>query len=448
MGKRILLVEDDKTTLHILAKYINDLGYDLIQSVATGEEAIEAVHDTQPDIILMNIYLSGKLDGIAATERIKELHNIPIIFITSTSDNVIIQRAMATNPSGYVIKPVDKRELNAVLEIALIRKEMEEKLQENELQFFTILNSIGDAVIVLDKEEKISYMNPIAERMTEWNIVQIIGKKLDEIIEFGNNYCLKDRRDYIMDRPNYIFMKSRTGREIPVDFSASMIQDIDGAVTATVIVLRDDSDRVNSEIRLKESYNQIKRAMGGVIQAMAQTLETRDPYTAGHQRRVADIARTIAEEMNLEEDQIEGIHLAGIIHDLGKISIPTEILSKPGLLSEIEFDLIRTHPQTGYDILRKIDFPWPLAQIVYQHHERLNGTGYPRGIEGEDILIEARIISVADVVEAMASSRPYRVALGIDNALQEISTNSGVLYDDDVVEACLTLFRVQQYQMI
>ena len=180
---------------------------------------------------------------------------------------------------------------------------------------------------------------------------------------------------------------------------------------------------------------------------MAQTLETRDPYTAGHQRRVADIARSIAKEMQLPEKHVEGIFMAGIIHDLGKICIPTEILSKPGRLSPIEFDLIKTHPQIGYDILKTIEFPWPLAEMVLQHHEWSNGSGYPRGLSGDDILIGSRIICVADVVEAMASDRPYRPALGIDNALDEISQKKGERFDRDVVEICIKIFREKHYTM-
>ena len=166
----------------------------------------------------------------------------------------------------------------------------------------------------------------------------------------------------------------------------------------------------------------------------------RDPYTAGHQRRVTKLACAIAKEIGLTKEQIEGLRVAAIIHDIGKINIASEILSKPGRLTKLEFEMIKTHPQTGYEILKEIEFPWPVAQIVLQHHERMNGSGYPQGLSGKDILIEARILGVADVVEAMASYRPYRPALGIDKALEEILNNKGVLYDPDVVDACLKVF--------
>ena len=197
---------------------------------------------------------------------------------------------------------------------------------------------------------------------------------------------------------------------------------------------------------LQDSMEKLGKALEGSILAIANTVETRDPYTAGHQQRVADLASAIAKEMGLPNDQIYGIRMGGVIHDLGKISIPAEILSKPGRITEIEFNLIKTHPRVGYDILKTIEFPWPIAQMVLQHHERTDGSGYPSGLSGEEILLEARILGVADVVEAMASHRPYRPARGIDKALKEISKNKGLLYDRDVVEVCLRLFKEKEYE--
>jgi HD-GYP domain-containing protein (c-di-GMP phosphodiesterase class II) len=200
-------------------------------------------------------------------------------------------------------------------------------------------------------------------------------------------------------------------------------------------------------IERRRAYNEIdqtveklRKALGATVQTIAQMVEIRDPYTAGHQRRVADLARAIADEMGLSERQIDGIRIAGIIHDLGKIYVPAEILSKPGRITDLEYSLIKTHPQAGYDILKNIDFSWPIAQIVLQHHERIDGSGYPLGLFGEDILMEAKILAVADVVEAIASHRPYRPSPGIDKALEEISGNKGTLYDPQIVVACVKLF--------
>jgi len=191
----------------------------------------------------------------------------------------------------------------------------------------------------------------------------------------------------------------------------------------------------------KKSEEKLQKTMEDTIYTIGKIAETRDPYTAGHQKSVSQIATFIAQEMKLPKDRIEGIRIASLVHDIGKISLPAEILNKPTKLSEIEYSLIKDHSQTGHDILKSIEFPWPVARIVLQHHERLNGSGYPQGLKDEDILLEARIIGVVDVVEAMSSHRPYRPALGIDKALEEISKNKGILYDPEVVNACIKLFK-------
>ena len=203
---------------------------------------------------------------------------------------------------------------------------------------------------------------------------------------------------------------------------------------------RELAERKRAQEELARTTETLRKTLGATIQAMAVTVETRDAYTAGHQRRVADLARAIATEMGLPKERIEGLRMAAVIHDIGKIAVPTDILNKPARLSENEFGIIKDHPRMGYDILKEIEFPWPIAQIIFQHHERMDGSGYPRGLSGEDILLEARILAVADMVEAMASHRPYRPAHGIDKALEEISQNRGVLYDPGVVDACLRLF--------
>jgi len=186
---------------------------------------------------------------------------------------------------------------------------------------------------------------------------------------------------------------------------------------------------------------ELRKAMEGTIHTIAAMVEVRDPYTAGHQKRVADLAGAIASEMKLPDEQVEGIKMAGTIHDLGKIRVPAEILSKPGKLSELEFNLIKAHPQDGFDLLKNIELPWPLAQIVLQHHEKMDGSGYPKGLKKDEILIEARVLCVADIVEAMSSHRPYRSALGIEKALEQITLDRVTLLDPDAVDACLRVFK-------
>jgi putative two-component system response regulator len=206
------------------------------------------------------------------------------------------------------------------------------------------------------------------------------------------------------------------------------------------------AERNKAEKENKQALQKLRKTITGTIYAMAMTIEIRDPYTAGHQRRVASLSRAIGKELCLSPLQIEGLGMAGVIHDIGKISIPSEILSKPGNLNKLEYEIMKTHPQVGYNILKSIEFPWPLAEITAQHHERLDGSGYPLGLKENEIIFEAKILSVADVVEAMASHRPYRAAKGIDFALNEISKRRGIAFDPQVIDVCLHLFNKKDYK--
>ena len=219
---------------------------------------------------------------------------------------------------------------------------------------------------------------------------------------------------------------------------SGLLEELANDLAYGIVTLRTRKEHEQHTVILRQSLEQS-------IQTIAATVEARDPYTAGHQRRVGELATAIAQEMGLPEDQINGIHLAAIIHDLGKIHVPAEILSKPGKLTDIEFMLIKQHPQDGYDILKDVKFPWPIADMILQHHERLDGSGYPQGLKGDQILLESRILAVADVVEAMSSHRPYRAALGIEPALDEIRRGRGSLYDPAVVDACLKLFEEKRF---
>jgi PAS domain S-box-containing protein/putative nucleotidyltransferase with HDIG domain len=212
-----------------------------------------------------------------------------------------------------------------------------------------------------------------------------------------------------------------------------------------VFILQDITERKLMDEELKRTLESLRKSVGTTIQVMVAAIEMKDPYTAGHQNKVADLARAIATEMELSHEKIDGLRMAGIIHDIGKLAVPAEILSKPTKLTDIEFSLIKEHSRSGYEMLKDVESPWPLAEIVYQHHERMDGSGYPRKLKGDEILIEARILAVADVVEAMASHRPYRASLGIDAALQEIEKNKGILYDSAVADACLRLFREKAF---
>lgn len=225
------------------------------------------------------------------------------------------------------------------------------------------------------------------------------------------------------------------------------------------IELSDDTAYGIHTLRLREEFLatstqrdemliKLKDSLEGTVQSIAKIVEARDPYTAGHQHRVADLAVAIARELGLDSDTIEGIYIAAQVHDVGKIQIPSEILTKPTKLTDLEYKMIQTHSQTGYEILKKVHFPWPVADIVHQHHEKLDGSGYPNALKGDDILLQAQIVGVADVVEAMASHRPYRASLGVEFALSDIEQGKGTLYKAEIVDCCLKLFREKGYTLI
>jgi putative two-component system response regulator len=208
---------------------------------------------------------------------------------------------------------------------------------------------------------------------------------------------------------------------------------------------RDKAERRLAEQRLRSALDWIQKQQAETIAALASVTVIGDPYTSGHQQRMASLACAIAEEMGLDPDRVDGIRVAGTLHDIGKIAVPAEILAKPRKLNELELGLVRMHSETSYEILREIEFQWPVAEMVYEHHERYDGTGYPRGLKGDEILLEARVMAVADVLEAMISHRPYRPAHELEAALEEIESGSGTLYDAEVCDACLSLFREKGY---
>lgn len=238
---------------------------------------------------------------------------------------------------------------------------------------------------------------------------------------------------------NYeLSLRKKDGSTIWILENVSLIEEDGQKIIEGALI--DITERKTIEEHLKETVNKLQKTAEGIIEAMTKAIEIRDPHTAGHERRVGKLAKAIAEEMGLEKDKIEALYLTGLIHDIGKIYVPAEILTKPGTLTDIEYKLIKVHPEMGFKILEKIEFLWPLSKIILQHHERLDGSGYPLGLKEDEICLEARILAVADVVEAMASHRPYRISPGIDYALKEIKNNSGKLFDNKVVAATIKLF--------
>ena len=445
---RILVVEDESLVARDIQNMLRSLGYEVTGIVASGEQAIQKASASAPDLVLMDIVLKGEIDGITAAETLWEDYGIPVIFLTAYADDTTFERAKLTKPFGYLLKPFEERELQTTIEMALYKSKMEMRLREREQWLSTILRSIGEGIIAADDQGRIEFMNPLAERLTGWPQGEALEKSLGEVFAATMARPVWDDElpqeggdsDPANPVPLEEVLATRGGGPVPIELTSAPIVDGKRGRRGSVYVFRDVTRR-------KESEDQLRRALKGVVQAMSVTVEMRDPYTAGHQHRVSRLSVAIAREMGLPERQIEGIRMAGDIHDIGKIYVPAEILSKPGKLTDIEFTIIKTHPQVGFDILKNVEFPWPIADIVVQHHERLDGRGYPAGLKGASILLEARIIIVADVVEAMSSHRPYRPAHGIDKALEEISLHRGTVYDAVVVDACLRLFKEKGFSL-
>ncbi len=326
------------------------------------------------------------------------------------------------------------------------RKQTEKALRESEERFKTLTENVNVGI----------YRNTVGPKgeFIEANpaIIKMFGYGSKEeflAVNVSDLYQQPDGRRSFNEkmlafgfvRDEELQLRKKDGTPFFGSVSAVAVKDDRGGVKYYDGIIEDITDRKRAEEALKISYIKLRKTLNGTVNALASTAEKRDPYTAGHQQRVTQLACAIALELGFSKAQIEGMHVAGSVHDIGKIHVAAEILNKPRSLTEIEMELIRTHSEAGYEILRSIDFPWPVAEIVFQHHERMDGSGYPRGITGDKILMEARILGVADVVEAMVSHRPYRSALTLDDAIQEIMRNRGKLFDPEVTDACVQVFK-------
>jgi len=332
----------------------------------------------------------------------------------------------------------------------LERRVME--LRETRDYLESLIGYANAPIIVWNPGLEITRFNQAFEKLTGRQASEMIGKEL--FLLFPDNF----REDSLRHIRQTMAGERWEVVEIPILHQEGSVRTVlwnsaniyaqDGEkVIATIAQGQDITERKLAEKKLQDTLENLRKSFGATIQVMVSAVESRDPYTAGHQTRSADLARAIAMEMGLPQNRIDGIRMAGAIHDIGKMSVPAEILAKSTKLTEIEFSLIKEHASKGYEMLKDVESPWHLSEIVYQHHERMDGSGYPRHLKGEEIIIEARILAVADVVESMASHRPYRPALGINAALEEIEKNRGTLYDADAVDACVRLFRDKGFQL-
>jgi PAS domain S-box-containing protein/putative nucleotidyltransferase with HDIG domain len=388
--------------------------------------------------------LTGSIFAIYAASTFARI--ILIIIIPEQSNDFFKSGAVsALTITVYIVLSI----CLAISLVLMVNRRLLADVISQEQKFAAAFNSSPYAItLTRPSDGRIFEVNNGFVNITGYQYAEVIGKTTVDLKLWANE---KNRlavvselaRGREVNAVEYQFRK-RTGEIITGLFSANLITV--NNETCILSSIGDISERKLTEEKLAKSYESVKKTLNDAIDTIAKIVETRDPYTAGHQRKVAELAVAIGSEMKLEDALIDQIRMAATIHDIGKMYVPSDILSKPGKLSDIEFSLIKTHSQGGYNIVKDMDFPCVVAQAILQHHERLDGSGYPNGLKGEDTLLEAKILAVADVVEAMVSHRPYRPALGVDKALEEISKNKGKLYDPQVVDTCLELFKSSEFQ--
>jgi PAS domain S-box-containing protein/putative nucleotidyltransferase with HDIG domain len=426
-----ILVIQDGAVKFVNSKTVASFGYSEAELLSIP--VLELIHPEDRDAVIQR-YLQ-KLDGDATPT----LHSYRIMHRDSRTQWIEVSSVLI----AWENRPAT---LNLIMDIT-DRKKTEEALRESEEKYRLIFeySPLGHfyfdekGIIVTCNNNFVKLIGSSKEAIVGINMLLLPDKKLVESIQKALNGDTAFYED--------VYHSTTAGKATPVRAFFAPIKIGDKGILGGVAIIEDVTNHKRAEEDLKKSLQQLRQAMQATIQALSQIVETKDPYTSGHQKRTTNLARAIATEMHLSSDQIEGIRVAGALHDIGKISIPAEILSKPSKLAAAEYSLIKEHARQGYEILKDVESPWPLAEIVHQHHERMNGSGYPRGLQGEEILIEARILAVADVVEAMASYRPYRPALGIDKALEEIEKNKGILYDILAADACLRLFKEKGFKI-
>ena len=324
------------------------------------------------------------------------------------------------------------------------------------LDWEQVLQALPDGLVITDRDFNIIFVNAAFCAISGRTADQVIGEKCHRIFPCELCHSAACTLIRLREAGGHLHYESEGHCKVhqtPWLVSASAYCDAAGKFAGMVEKIADGSTLQKIRDQLYHSRERLRKNMGAIIQAMSTAIEKRDPYTAGHQRRVAKLCRAIATELGFSWEAIQGLRMAAAIHDLGKIQVPAAILNKPGPMSEPEMAIIRMHPRTAYDILKGIRFPWPVAETIYQHHERLDGSGYPRQLKGNEILLEARILAVADVVESMASFRPYRPEMDLEAAIEELRSQRGILYDAKVVDTCIALitekgfdFKTKQWQ--
>ena len=450
----LIVVEDSATDVELEVDALREAGLTVDVRPVDTEIALRAALDERlPDAILADWTLpdfSGRMALDIARERCPE---VPFIFVSGTISDAAAFEGMRRGAVDYVYKH-QLQQLGHVMTRALEEINAHSALRQSEEKYRLLFESSRDALLLLRppsslfddanqaalqlfgitsmaKGTELGPSDVSPERQPDG---RLSGEKMQEMIETA-----------LREGSHFFEWEHRrlTGETFPTDVLLTRVGT--GAEFGVQVTIRDITERRLAEVAMRDHIAQLERAISGTVGAVSKMMGMRDPYTSGHEARVGEISAAIAAEMGLDLDRQQGLRVAGSIHDVGKITVPAEILSKPGKLSAIEYSLIQQHAQQGYEVLKDIEFPWPVAEVARQHHERIDGSGYPRGLKGEAILLEARILAVADVIEAMVSHRPYRAGLGIDMALAEIERGRGKAYDANAADACMRLFREKKY---
>ncbi len=438
----ILIVDDDPKLRKVLYDVLQAKGY-VPMSVATGKAALDRVEDKVPTVALIDLRL-GDMSGLELMGEIKECcPATECIVLAGYASQASAIEAINLGAYSYMQKPYDIEQLLVTIRRANEKREAAAALRESEARYRAIVEDQTELICRFRPDGTLTFVNEAYHRYFGKRREELIGCSFMPLIpEDDQEFVEKQFTSLSPENPIATYehrVVLPSGDMRWQQWSDRAIFDEQDRLVEYQSVGRDITERKWAERELQRSFEKLQRTFKGMVNAMVSAIEIRDPYTAGHGRRVTELACAIAERMGLSEDRIEGLRMAGLIHDIGKVGIPAEVLSKPGQLNELEWGMIKAHPQVGYDVLKTIEFPWPVAQIVLQHHERIDGSGYPAGLAGDDILLEARILAVADVVEAMVSNRPHRPPHGLDKALEEVSQNKGVLYDPEAMEVCLKL---------
>ena len=467
----ILVVDDVKANLKLLSAIVTAAGYDVSQA-ENGEQALKTAMASPPDLILLDIKMPG-MDGFEVCKELKadqRVSIIPVIFISALSETHNRVTGFQVGGVDYITKPFQAEEVLARIRTHLEIHRMQENLEQvvaertaelsdmymktsqSEAKYRRLVENLQSDYIIYshDKNDLFRYVSPsitnalgytqaeFSTHYTEYLTDNPINKNAKRMIELalgGEMQPAYESEIYHKDGGIRHLMISET----PIINESGEVEAVEGiAHDITEQKEAQEADRIHA-IKLRNSLLQ-------TIQAIARTEEKRNPYTADHQERVSELAVAIGNKMGLSAEKIEGLRLGSLIHDIGKVFIPAEILNRPGKLSNPEFELIKSHPTVGYEIIKDVDFPWPVAEIIMQHHERMDGSGYPNGLHGDDIILEARIVSVADVVEAVVSHRPYRPALGFEKAIKIIKEGRGTFFDSDITDVCIELLLEHKFE--